>query len=148
MKARDIMTPDPQYVTPGDPITRAARIMREADVGIVPVVHDSASMRLEGVLTDRDIAIRCVADDHGRACRVADHMTGDQPRTVGPDAEAREVLSAMETSRVRRVPVVGEEQRLLGIVAQADIATKLGAIAPLEVEHLLECISEPAHTLR
>lgn len=148
MKARDIMTPEPHYVTPGDSITRAARIMREAGVGIVPVVHDSSTMRLEGVLTDRDIAIRCVADDHGGGCRVSDHMTGDRVRTIGPDAEASEVLSAMEMDRVRRIPVVGEEDRLLGIIAQADVATKLGGIAPLEVEHVLERISEPAHAVR
>ncbi|MBI2186078.1 MAG: CBS domain-containing protein [Acidobacteria bacterium] len=62
MKVRDIMTPDPEVVTPEEPISRAARIMRDYDVGIVPVVGDSESRNLVGVITDRDIACRHVAD--------------------------------------------------------------------------------------
>jgi CBS domain-containing protein len=145
MKARDIMTPNPSVITPDEPIGRAAAIMRVLDVGIVPVVDDATSMRLQGVLTDRDIVVRCVARGHDGRCRVRDHMTADHLDTVGPDADAAEVIARMEGDRVRRIPVVGDDGRVVGIIAQADLAVKLGPKEPLEVEHLLERISEPAH---
>lgn len=144
MQARDIMTAEPVFVTPDEPIARAAALMREHDVGIVPVVHDHADRRLEGVITDRDITIRCVAERHDGACRVRDHMTVDRLDTVRPDADLSDVLARMERDQVRRIPVVDERQRLLGIVAQADVATRYGAAHPREVEALLERISAPA----
>jgi CBS domain-containing protein len=147
MKARDIMTPNPAVVTPDAPISRAAAIMRDLDVGIVPVVDDVSSMRLEGVLTDRDIAVRCVALRHGPTCRVASHMSARNIDTARPDADIGDVIAKMEKDRVRRIPIVDEHKRLVGIIAQADLAVKLGPKDPLEVEHLLERVSEPVQAL-
>ncbi len=144
MKARDIMTPNPSVVTPDDPISRAAEIMRDHDVGLVPVVDDRSRMILEGVITDRDIAVRCVAQHHDSRCRVRDHMTADRVETVRPDVDLREVVSKMEADRVRRIPVVDERNRLQGIIAQADIARKVGPSDPALVEEVLERISEPS----
>lgn len=147
MKARDIMTPNPAVVTPDAPISRAAEIMRDLDVGIVPVVDDVSSMRLEGVLTDRDIAVRCVALRHDPNCRVADHMSARNIDTARPDADIGDVIAKMEKDRVRRIPIVDEHKRLVGIIAQADLAVKLGPKEPREVEHLLERVSEPVQAL-
>ena len=143
MLARDIMTRDPAVVTPDDTVSRAAQIMRERDVGIVPVVNDRTHMRLEGVLTDRDIAVRCVAERHLRDCRVADHMTSDHLDTTRADATIEDVIDTMEHDRVRRIPVVDERDRLVGIIAQADIALRVGPKEPRKIETLLEHISEP-----
>lgn len=148
MKARDLMTERPEFVTPDDPVSRAARIMRDIDVGIVPVVEDPSSMRLEGVITDRDIAIRHVAEGHQQDCPVRGHMTSDRIDTVRPDADEQDVLRLMERDQVRRLPVVDEQGRLVGIIAQADIATRLGPREPEQVEELLEKISEPARPER
>lgn len=145
MKARDIMTADPGVVTPQQPIAHAAEIMRELNVGMVPVVDDPSSMRLEGVLTDRDIAVRCVAFGHDGSCRVQDHMTTDALDVVRADADISEVISKMETDQVRRIPVVADGSRLVGIIAQADLAVKLGPKEPELIEEVLERISEPAH---
>ena len=144
MRVREIMTADPRFVVPQDPIARAAEIMRELDVGIVPVVTNATERRIEGVITDRDITVRCVADRHAPGCRVADHMTSDHLATVGPDAHVSEAENRMRAGRVRRI-LVAEGGRLVGIVAQADLATKLGPTSPVEVERVLEFISEPAH---
>lgn len=141
MKAREIMTPNPEVVTPDDPITRAAEIMRDRDVGIVPVVDDRTGMRLQGVITDRDIAVRHVARNCPSTCTVGDHMTTDKIDAVSPEAELDEIIDVMERDQIRRVPVLDEEYRLLGIVAQADIATR-GA-SEKEVGELVERISEP-----
>jgi CBS domain-containing protein len=141
MKAKDIMTRNPEFVTPNDSISRAAEIMRDIEVGIVPVVDDSSSLRLRGVITDRDIAIRHVAEGHDRDCRVADHMT-DRITSVSPDDNVQDVMHAMQRDQIRRVPVV-ENDRLVGIIAQADIALEAGKDHGREVQETLEKISEP-----
>ena len=120
MKARDIMTSNPQCVTADESITRAAEIMRSADVGVVPVVEDSGSMRLAGVVTDRDIAIRVVAEGRDGNTSIRDVMTSNT-KTVGPDDSIDRVTEIMKSEQVRRVPVC-EGDRLVGIIAQADVA--------------------------
>jgi CBS domain-containing protein len=143
MKARDIMTKNPAVVTPNDPIARAASLMQERDVGIIPVVDDLKTMQLVGVLTDRDIAVRCVARQHDATCSVRHHMTTGDLATVGVDASTEDVMTQMGAHRIRRIPVVSEGNHLEGIIAQADLAVKLGPTKPVEVEHLVEHISEP-----
>src|SRR6266550_6970107 len=80
MKARDIMTPDPEVVTPEQSISCAAQIMRDCDVGVVPVVNNDGRT-LIGLITDRDIAVRHVADGHAGDCTVGAHMTCDDIET-------------------------------------------------------------------
>jgi CBS domain-containing protein len=123
-KARDIMTANPQVVTPADSVSRAAEIMRDADVGVVPVVEDQGSMRLAGVVTDRDIAIRVVAEGRNGDTSTREVMSSGLA-TVGPDDDVSSVLDLMKAEQVRRIPVV-EGDRLVGIIAQADVATDLG----------------------
>lgn len=146
MKARDLMTSNPVAVTPDESITRAAEIMRDLDVGIVPVVDDVHARHLVGVLTDRDIAVRCVARKHGVSCTVGDHMTHGRLDTIHPNEDASTVISLMELDQVRRIPVVSDDNRLEGIIAQADIAAKLESRAASQVEEVLEHISRPHPT--
>jgi CBS domain-containing protein len=143
MKARDIMTADPQVVTPNDTVARAAEIMRDTDVGIVPVVDDVTSRRLRGVITDRDIAIRHVAEHHHDDCRVASHMS-QGVATATPDEDVNTVMARMRTEQVRRIPVVEDGDRLVGIIAQADLATEIGPLDPEKVELTLEQLSQPS----
>lgn len=143
MKARELMTDNPQVVTPNDTLSRAAEIMREADVGLVPVVDDPSSMRLRGVITDRDITIRHVAERHQEDCRVSEHMTSGNLDTVGPDDDAERIMQRMRDDQVRRV-MVAEGDRLVGIIAQADLTRRLGNEKAEEVERTIERISEPA----
>lgn len=147
MKAREVMTPEPETVTPSDLIQRAAEIMRDRDVGFVPIVSDRKSMKLEGVITDRDITVRHVAEGHPRECKVNEHMTGKNIQTVGPDAELDEVLKVMKQSQVRRVPVVEQDGRLVGVIAQADVAVDSNRSRE-EVGETVERISEPAEPKR
>ncbi len=120
MKARDIMTPNPQVVTAQDTINRAAEIMRDANVGSVPVVDDAGSMRLAGVVTDRDIAIRAVAEGRDGQTNVREVMSS-RLATVQAEDSLERVTEIMKTEQVRRVPVT-EGDRLVGIIAQADVA--------------------------
>jgi CBS domain-containing protein len=142
MKAREIMTPNPDVVTPEDPISRAAQIMRDREVGIVPVVSDQDSMALMGVITDRDIAVRHVADGHTGDCTVATHMTRDNIETVEENDDTATVMEAMRRREVRRIAVTTKNGKLLGVIAQADIATT-DEIPKEQVADVLKKISEP-----
>ena len=139
-KARDIMTANPQVVTPEDSISRAAEIMRDADVGVVPVVEDQGSMRLAGIVTDRDIAVRVVAEGRGNDCRAREVMSSGLA-TVRPDDDVDRVMDLMKREQVRRIPVV-EGDRLVGIIAQADVATDIGS--DRKTGDVVEKISEPS----
>jgi CBS domain-containing protein len=140
MKARDIMTPDPECVTRDDSLQRAAEIMRDVDIGAVPVVADRSSKKLVGIITDRDITVRHVAGDNRGECRVGDHMTSGRLFTVSPDDDTSRVLDRMKSEQVRRIPVT-EGDRLVGIIAQADIATE--GFDDEVTGEVVERISEP-----
>jgi CBS domain-containing protein len=139
MKAREVMTSNPECVTRDDSLSSAARIMRDIDSGFVPVVESRDSMRVAGVITDRDIAIRHVADGHNEECRVGDHMTA-ATRSVSPDDSVDSVMDLMKREQIRRVPVV-ENDRLVGVIAQADLATS--RVGDRKVGDTVEKISEP-----
>ena len=146
MKAREVMTEFPQAVTPLDPLSHAAALMRDGDLGFVPVVEDRKSRRLVGVITDRDITIRHVAEAHGDDCAIKQHMTADPLVTVSPDAPTSDVHKLMMEHQVRRVAVVDADRHLLGVIAQADIATKEGR--DKQTGQIVERISETKDPLR
>ena len=143
MKAHEIMTSNPEVVTPQDPISRAAQIMRDKDVGLVPVVRDTSSMMLEGVITDRDVAVRHVAERHTNDCSVASHMSREHISAVDQSDDVQTVLATMERAEVRRVPVTDKNGKLVGIIAQADIAT-CDDIPKAQVGEVVGRVSEPA----
>jgi CBS domain-containing protein len=147
VKAREIMTPDPETVTPEEPISRAAQIMRTYDVGMVPVVSDPDSQNLIGVITDRDIAVRHVADAHMEDCTVGAHMTRDDIETVEENDDSATVMAAMRRREVRRIPVTNRNGKLVGVIAQADIAVA-DEIPKEEVADVVKAVSEPAQPPR
>lgn len=146
MRAREIMTQNPEALTGGDTVRRAAELMRDLDVGIIPVVDDTDARRIRGVITDRDIAMRHVAEGHDNSCTVQEHMT-ERVTSVGPEDDVDLVMKRMQRDQVRRVPVV-DGDRLVGIIAQADLAVKLGNERARDVEETVEKISEPARPQR
>ena len=146
MRACDLMTWHPRAVTLGDPLSRAAEIMRDDDVGMVPVVEDMVSMRLKGVITDRDIVVRCVAPRHGAFCDVGAHLTGEPLVAVRPGADLDEVAALMRANQVRRV-LVTEGGRLLGVIALADLARFARPLEPLPQESVLASVSSQTHAL-
>jgi CBS domain-containing protein len=145
LKVRDIMTPDPMTVLPDQPMSRAAALMREGDVGMIPVIGDLKSRELVGLLTDRDIVVRHVAAHHDWDCSVEEHMTTEKLVSIEPGDDAFHAIRLMKDAQVRRIPVTDPDGRLVGIVALADVARHLGPEAPSSVEELLERVSEPAH---
>lgn len=136
MQAQDIMSKNPRTVTPEATVREAARLMQEEDVGIVPVVE---SDRLVGLITDRDIAIRVVAEGRAEA-RVRDVMS-ENPKSCRPGDDINEVLEMMGREKVRRVPITDERGTLLGIVAQADVVRE--GPSDKRAEATIEQISTP-----
>lgn len=141
MKIQDIMTRDPASVTPEATVREAAQIMLREEIGIVPVVASISDRRLVGVLTDRDIAIRCVAEGRDANCQVRDAMSGGELTTCAQDSDVESLMQAMRTEKVRRIPIVDERGSLVGIVAQADVVLKTSDFE--RTERTLESISEP-----
>jgi CBS domain-containing protein len=144
MKARELMSAQPACCTPSDTVREAARLMKEHDCGCIPVVEDQESNRLVGTITDRDIACRCVAAGKGPDTPVGEVMSRD-PKSCGPEDDITTVERIMAEAQVRRVPLVDQRSRCIGIIAQADLALNHQAASESEVGRVLERISEPAH---
>jgi CBS domain-containing protein len=141
MKAQDLMTTEPACCTPEGTAREAARLMREHDCGCVPVV-DGESRRLVGVVTDRDIACRCVAEGKGADTPIREIMTKD-PQCCHPGDDVAAVEQIMMQGQVRRVPVVDAKGACVGMIAQADLALNDKAANDSEIGRVVERISEP-----
>jgi CBS domain-containing protein len=138
VKIQDVMTRDPKCVTPQTSARDAANVMRNEDVGIVPVVEGS---RLVGVVTDRDLALRVVADGRDGSISVRDVMSSNRIATCRPDEDLDRAMETMAKEQLRRIPIVDERGDLVGIVAQADVVRK--ARNDRKAEETVERISEP-----
>ena len=124
MKSSEVMTKDPACCTTTDSVQQCAEMMRTHDVGSMPVVEDEGTRRLVGIITDRDVTTKVVAPGlDPRNTRVADVMTRE-PKVARPDEELDQAMESMKDHQIRRLPVVDEQNRLVGIIAQADVATQ------------------------
>ena len=140
MRAQDIMTKDPRVVTPETPVQEAARLMQSEDTGVLPVVENQQSRILVGVVTDRDLALRVVAEGKTSAS-VRDAMSSGV-KTARPDDNVKDVMDLMAREQVRRIPIVDDRGMVVGIVSQADVV--LEARNDRKAEATIEAISKPA----
>ncbi len=134
--ARDIMTGDATCASVNDTLVDAARKMKELDVGALPICGEDN--RLAGMVTDRDIVVRCIADGGDPSSTKVSDLAEGKPVTIGADDPVGEILRTMKQYGVRRLPVI-DGHELIGMVSQADVAKNL----PDEnVADLVETISE------
>ena len=143
MRARELMTAEPVCCTPDQTVREAAQLMGQHDCGCIPVVEDTETNRLVGVITDRDITCRCTAKGMGPDTEITRVMSRD-PKCCGPDDDVGTIEKIMAGAQVRRVPVVDRDGCCLGIVAQADLARNARAVSDQEVGKVVEQISAPA----
>ncbi|HEY7480624.1 MAG TPA: CBS domain-containing protein [Gemmatimonadales bacterium] len=141
MKAQDLMTTEPACCAPSSTVREAAQLMREHDCGCIPVV-EGKSKRLVGMVTDRDVACRCVAEGKSPDTPVREIMTTN-PQSSHPEDDIAAVEQIMIEAKVRRVPVVDDGGRCIGMIAQADLALNHEAATDRDVGHVVERISEP-----
>ena len=118
-KVRDVMATRPRSVTPQTPVTEVARLMEDDDVGSIPIVEGE---RLVGIVTDRDIVVRAVAQGKDPRGMPAAEVASRELVTIDPDDDLSEALTLMAQHQVRRLPVVDEDERLVGVLSQADVA--------------------------
>ena len=117
----DVMTRGVRSMSPGDTLVKAAQAMEELNVGAIPVCDGD---RLVGMVTDRDIVVRCVAQELDlKSCKLSDVMSG-HVRTVRENDDVNEVLGEMASAQIRRMPVVDNQDHLVGIISLGDIAAK------------------------
>lgn len=143
---REVMTPDPVCCSPSDSVTRVAEIMKQEDVGSVPVVDSTDSQRLVGIVTDRDLVTKVLAvGGNVDQATARDAMTSD-PTSCTENDDASRAVALMAERQVRRMPVVDDRGRVVGIIAQADIATRLSSDS--RTGEMVESISEPGLSRR
>ncbi|RYV49789.1 CBS domain-containing protein [Pengzhenrongella frigida] len=133
--AREIMTGGVECVGEHETLADAARKMRDLGVGSLPICGDDH--RLKGMVTDRDIVIKCVAEGRDPASTLASELAEGKPVTIGADDPVDEVLHTMAQHQVRRLPVI-DGHDMVGIVSQADVARH---VPEEKVGELLEAIS-------
>jgi CBS domain-containing protein len=134
---RDVMTTRPRAVSADTPLSQVADLMATEDVGAVPIVDGD---RLIGMVTDRDIVVRVVAKGKDPRGMRAVEASSQELVTVGPDQDLDEALRLMASHQVRRLPVIDDEERLVGVVSQADVALE---VKEKKAGEMLEDISQP-----
>jgi CBS domain-containing protein len=142
MKAQDIMSRNPTCVTPDTTLVDAARLMKDENIGVIPVVESENSRRLVGVLTDRDIAVRAVAEGRDGVTTSVGHIMTSDVRTSSTTDSVNDVMELMGREQVRRIPIVDDRGALVGIISQADIV--LEAKDDKRAEKTVEQISKPS----
>jgi CBS domain-containing protein len=133
--ARDVMTPNAECIGENETVVEAAKKMAQLNVGAMPICGEDN--RLKGMLTDRDIAVKVLAEDKDPSQTKAGELGQGKPVTIGADDSVEEALETMKAEKVRRLPVI-DGHDLVGIVSQGDLATN---ISEEQVGDLVEAIS-------
>jgi CBS domain-containing protein len=119
------MTQNPIFCLPGDTITKVAQLMKARDIGSVPVIESEKSRKLVGIITDRDLVIEVLSEKRDPQTTRVDQVMTPGVLTCRIDDDLNQVMDAMSGYQLRRIPIVDDEDRLVGIISQADIATRV-----------------------
>ena len=142
MKCSEIMTKNPSCCLTTDTVYQAAQLMKSEDVGPIPIVSNHETKKLEGIVTDRDLVLKVVAEARDpKSTPVKDMMTTDV-YTCRANDNVEKALELMEHHQIRRIPIVDERDQLVGIIAQADVATRVEE--PEKTAEVVEGISKAA----
>ena len=140
-KCNDVMTKDPFCCLPDDTVVKAAQLMKAKDIGSLPVIKSENAKSLIGIVTDRDLALEIVAEGRDpKNTKVEDVMT-DTIVSCRAEDNLQEVMDVMSVYQLRRMPVVDDENRIIGIIAQADVATRTDQ--PERTAEVIKGISQP-----
>ena len=142
MRCEEIMTNNPKCCVPSDTVARAAKLMKTGDVGSVPVCDNRTGKKLIGIVTDRDLVVKVVAEGRDpNTTKIQDVMTREPFSCRGGD-DIERAFESMSLFQVRRIPVVGDGGELIGIISQGDIATRAGQ--PHRCADVLSNVSRPS----
>ena len=142
MKIKHVMTKDPTCCVPSDTAQRAAKMMREEDTGVVPIIENEHSRKVIGVVTDRDLCMNVVAEGRdSRTTQVHESMTTTVV-SCSPQDSVDKATELMRENQIRRIPVVDEQHQLVGIVAMADMVGRAD-LRTTETHETLKTVSAP-----
>jgi CBS domain-containing protein len=140
-KCSDVMTKKPVCCLPGDAVSKAAQMMNKENVGSIPVIENQETGKLIGILTDRDLAIKVIANERdAKSTKVSDVMT-QKVISCHLDEDIQKAVDAMAKHQLRRMPVVDNDFNIVGIISQADVATRINK--PEETAAMVKDISQP-----
>jgi CBS domain-containing protein len=138
---KDVMTQNPVCCLPTDTVSKAAQLMKDEDVGSIPVIEDEGTMKLIGIVTDRDLALQVVAPElDAESTQVDEVMTYDVITCRATD-DVQKAVDTMAKHQLRRMPVVDGDHRIVGIISQADVATRVDQTE--ETAEMVKEISQP-----
>jgi CBS domain-containing protein len=124
-KCNDVMTQNPVYCLPNDMVVKAAELMKAGNFGSILVVEDEQTRKLVGIVTDRDLALKIIAEGRDAGSTKVEAVMTEEVVTCRADDDLQKALDAMAEHQLRRIPVVDRDNKILGIIAQADVATRV-----------------------
>ena len=124
-KCNEVMTENPVCCLPTDLVSKAAELMKSKDIGPVPIIENEQTRKLVGIVTDRDLALKIVAEGRDPKSTNTEAVMTRKVVTCLADDDLQKALDAMSGHKLRRIPVVDNNNAILGIIAQADVATRV-----------------------
>jgi len=124
-KCNEVMTNNPVCCLPNDSVAKAAGLMKSQDIGSIPVIENEQTKKLVGIVTDRDLALKIVAEGRDPKTTKVEAVMTHNVVTCRADDDLQKALDAMADYQLRRIPVVDNDNKILGIIAQADVATRV-----------------------
>ena len=123
-KCREVMTAEPVCCVPTDTVARIAKLMKTENIGSVPICEDRHGKKLLGIVTDRDLALQIVAENREASSTKVQNIMTREPLTCRAVDDLQTALDAMEKHQVRRILVIDDDRRLIGMISQADVAVR------------------------
>ena len=124
-KCNEVMTKNPVCCLPGDLVAKAAGLMKSGNIGSIPVIENGQTKKLVGIVTDRDLALKVVAEGRDAESTKVESVMTARVVTCRAEDDLQKALDAMAEHQLRRIPVVDNDNKILGIIAQADVATRV-----------------------
>ena len=124
-KCSEVMTKSPLCCLPGDMVAKAAQLMKRENIGAILVIEDQQTQKLVGIVTDRDLALKIVAEERDAKSTKVESIMSRKVVTCRAEDDLQKALDAMSEHQLRRIPVVDNGNKILGIIAQADVATRV-----------------------
>jgi len=124
-KCNEVMTKNPVCCFPNDTVSKVAQLMKSKDFGSVPIIENEQTKKLVGIVTDRDLALKIVAEGRDPKSTKAEEVMARKVVTCRAEDDLQTALDAMSGHKLRRIPVVDKNNGIVGIIAQADVATRV-----------------------
>ncbi len=140
-KCNEVMTKDPICCLPNDMVAKAAKLMKSENIGSIPVIENEQTKKLVGIVTDRDLTLKIVAEGRDAKSTNVEAVMTRKVVTCRAEDDLQKALDAMSEHQLRRIPVVDNTNKIVGIIAQADVATRVN-----QPEKTAEMVKEISQT--